>query len=112
MVLLFMEGRVLFMVLYFRVFGVAAVIALTACERALAINPKDPWIKPTLLGAAFDTGNVADARKLMKEIRKGRPAEWVLKTTLDDLETSKNLHQDPAIKQNLEMVCQELEKKV
>ncbi len=42
--------------------------------------------------------------------RKGRPAEWVLKTTLDDLKTSKNLHQDPATKQKLEMVIEELEK--
>ena len=28
-------------------------------------NPNDPWIRPTLLGAAFDAGDVPQAKKLL-----------------------------------------------
>lgn len=88
---------------------IAATIALAACERALKINPNNPWIRPTLLGAAFDTGNVTDAQRLLKEIRRGRPADWQLRTTFEDLKTSARLHTDPKVKEDLGHVLHELE---
>ena len=41
---------------------VAAAITAVACERARARAARDPWLKPTLLGAAFDAGDVPRAK--------------------------------------------------
>jgi tetratricopeptide (TPR) repeat protein len=88
----------------------AAVIAMKACERARTRDPNDPWIRPTLLGAAFDTGNVSDAQLLLKEVRKGRPADWLLKTTIGDLKASNNLHKDPEVGKKFELIIDKLER--
>jgi len=37
---------------------VSAAVTEVACERARRSNSADPWLKPTLLGAAFDAGDV------------------------------------------------------
>lgn len=58
---------------------------MVACERARAKAGKDPWLKPTLLGAAFDAGDVARAKQLAKEVRLEGAAAWQLETTLADL---------------------------
>jgi len=65
---------------------VAAAVALTACERARQRPTVDRWLKPTLLGAAFDSGDVEIAQQLADEIRREGPVEWQLKTTIPDLE--------------------------
>ena len=57
-----------------------------ACERAKERNPSDEWVRPTLLGNAFDEGNINTARKLVKEIESEGAATWKLATTIDDLE--------------------------
>src|SRR5215475_4496613 len=44
-----------------------AVIALAACDRARGKNPHDQWAKPTLLAAAFDAGDIIEAKRLYKE---------------------------------------------
>jgi tetratricopeptide (TPR) repeat protein len=66
----------------------AAYVALAACERARMRDPKDSWIRPTLLGAAFDSGDVEAATRLYEEVRDEGPAAWKLATTLADLEQS------------------------
>ncbi len=63
----------------------AAFVTLVAGERAKARNPKDEWLNPTLLGAAFDAGDAAAAERLYNQIRKEDLAAWKLGTTLDDL---------------------------
>jgi len=47
---------------------VSAAVAMVACERARAKGGKDSWLKRTLLGAAFDAGDVASAKRLAKEV--------------------------------------------
>ena len=67
--------------------AVAAQVAMMACERARARNARDEWLNPTLLGLAFDAGDLAKARALFKEVRQ-RPADWKLDTTVADLDRS------------------------
>jgi hypothetical protein len=69
----------------------AATVAALACERALRKGSKDEWLRPTLLGAAFDAGDVARARDLAREVRRDGPAAWALKTTIADLRSSVSL---------------------
>jgi tetratricopeptide (TPR) repeat protein len=63
-----------------------AGLVLIACERAKERNPSDEWVRPTLLGNAFDEGNINTARRLLKEIKREGAATWKLATTIDDLE--------------------------
>jgi hypothetical protein len=71
---------------------VSAAFTAVACERARAKGGKDPWLKPTLLGAAFDAGDVARAKQLAKEVRREGATAWQLKTTLADLRRAVELH--------------------
>jgi hypothetical protein len=71
---------------------VAASVTAVACERARQKGGKDPWLKPTLLGAAFDAGDVKLARDLAKAVRKDGSAAWQLATTIDDLRRAIDLH--------------------
>jgi tetratricopeptide (TPR) repeat protein len=75
----------------------AAAVQVTkiACERALQRNPKDDWALLTLLGAAFDAGDVKAATRLYEKIADDGPPAWKLQTTLDDLRLSIQLQQDP-----------------
>ena len=47
----------------------AATVARLACERALERKTGDEWARPTLLGMAFDAGDVAAAEELCDQIR-------------------------------------------
>ncbi len=66
----------------------AAKIAVLACERSRKKNPDDPWIPPTLLGAAFDAGDVASARRLLDEMNEHGTAAFHIDTTISDLRRS------------------------
>lgn len=67
-----------------------------ACQRARQRGSADEWLPPTLLGAAFDAGNVDEATRLYQEIRQGDPAAWKLETTINDLTVSLRHVSDPA----------------
>ena len=71
---------------------VSAAVTTIACERARAKGGSDPWLKPTLLGAAFDAGDVARAKQLAREVRREGSAAWQLETTLADLRRAVELH--------------------
>jgi tetratricopeptide (TPR) repeat protein len=86
----------------------AAHVTLIACERAKERNAKDEWLNPTLLGAAFDAGDVAAAERLYKQILREGPAAWKLETTIEDLETSIRLQQDAATGQKLSAILEKL----
>jgi hypothetical protein len=79
----------------------AAFVTLVACERAKARNPRDEWLNPTLLGAAFDAGDALAAERLYNQIRKEDLAAWKLDITLDDLETGIALQRDEAVREKL-----------
>jgi hypothetical protein len=59
-----------------------------ACERARQRGLNDPWLKPTLLLAAFNAGDVPRAKQLAREIRREGPEAWQLETTMADLKES------------------------
>jgi tetratricopeptide (TPR) repeat protein len=66
----------------------AAAVAKLACERSMALDPTNEWIRPTLLGIAFDYGDVAAVEELRDKVLLDGPAAWKLATTLSDLELS------------------------
>jgi hypothetical protein len=63
----------------------AEAVTMAACRRALARRTTDEWVRPTLLGLAFDRGDVVESRRLLAEVRAEGPAAWQLSTTIDDL---------------------------
>jgi len=71
---------------------VSAAVTAVACERARAKGGKEPWLKPTLLGAAFDAGDVARAKQLAKEVWREGAAAWQLESTLADLRRAVQIH--------------------
>lgn len=79
----------------------AEVITMAACRRALARGTADEWVRPTLLGLAFDRGDVAEAQRLLPEVAAEGPAAWKLKTTVTDLQESIDRHADETVRRQL-----------
>ena len=65
-----------------------ANVVYYACERARKRNLSDEWLRPTLLGAAFDAGDVEAATALLAEIEQEGAVSWHLDATIPDLELS------------------------
>lgn len=86
----------------------AAYVTMVACERVKERKQGDQWLNPTLLGGAFDAGDTAAAERLYKQILRDGPADWQLETTIRDLETSIELHQDAATKGKLTATLEKL----
>jgi len=63
-------------------------IVIAACERAKKLGIADEWLRPTLLGAAFDSGDADKAEELAAEVAAEGPARWKLNSLLGDLEAS------------------------
>jgi hypothetical protein len=82
----------------------AEVITMAACQRALARKTADEWVRPTLLGLAFDRGDVAKAQQLLTEVAAEGPAAWEVDTTLSDLQRSADRNADEKIRQQLDGV--------
>ena len=76
-------------------------LARVACERARERYPGDEWVRPTLLGLAFDEGDVAAASACAKEVEREGAAKWKLETTLKDLERSVQQQTDPQVRHDL-----------
>jgi hypothetical protein len=87
---------------------VAAMVTLAACQRSIDQRTDDEWTRQTLLGAAFDTGDVEEARTLLPAIRNDGPAAWKLDSTVSDLQVSLELQQDQDVKRRLGELVQEL----
>jgi hypothetical protein len=85
---------------------ISAAVTAVACERARAKGGKDPWLRPTLLAAAFDAGDVARAKQLAKDVRREGAAAWQLEAMLNDCKTAAQLHPEPARTQLLDLVAQ------
>lgn len=66
----------------------AEFVTRNACVRALERGEGDEWLRPTLLNAAFDIGDVDDARDLAKKVQRDGHAMWQLETCIDDLRVS------------------------
>jgi hypothetical protein len=83
-------------------------IVVAACERAKKRKEADEWLRPTLLGAAFDAGDADKAEELATEVLAEGAARWKLATTMSDLESTVLLVQDPDTKNRLTTVLETL----
>jgi len=72
----------------------AARLTVLACDRALQRNPSDPWIRPTLLGAAFDAGDIPAARKILDEYNQASIPPFQIRSTIPDLRRAVSLLSD------------------
>ncbi len=84
---------------------IAAAVTMTACERARLRKASDEWLNPTLLGSAFDAGDVEKAEQLADQVATDGPAAWKLETTLDDCRTAAQLSDEPRRGELLEIVA-------
>ncbi len=95
-----------------RAASVAHVVA-EACEAAESNGRGDEWLYPTLLGAAFDAGNVYRAQCLLDRIRAADSkvrAKWKLSSTEEDLKTSLQFVRSTRDRKALDAVRKELRK--
>jgi tetratricopeptide (TPR) repeat protein len=83
-----------------------AVIA--ACERAKRRNAADPWLRATLLGAAFDASDADKAEELADEVEAEGAARWKLESVLGALESSLVLVTDTEQRGRLQLVVDRL----
>jgi hypothetical protein len=83
-------------------------IVVAACERAKKRKEADEWLRPTLLGAAFDAGDANKAEELATEVLAEGAARWKLESTISDLESTVLLVQDPDTKNRLTAVLDTL----
>ena len=86
----------------------AATVARLACQKSIDRKANDEWARPTLLGLAFDSGDVAAAEQLCDQVRDEGAALWKVETTLDDLKFSAAQTKDAATRAGLEAVCDTL----
>ncbi|MEM7218984.1 MAG: tetratricopeptide repeat-containing protein [Pseudomonadota bacterium] len=86
----------------------AAAVAVAGVTCSMARDPDDEWAKPTLLGAAFDLGNLDEARRLAAEVAAQGVDAWKLDTTIADLETAVSLHPDAGTQAGLREVLRAL----
>jgi hypothetical protein len=63
-------------------------LVIAACERARRRGVADEWLRPTLLGAAFDAGDADKADQLVTDVIAEGAARWKVDATLNDLEVS------------------------
>jgi len=63
-------------------------IVIAACERARKLGVADEWLRPTLLGAAFDAGDADKAEELADDVAAEGAAQWKLDSLLGDLKAS------------------------
>lgn len=85
---------------------IASAVTLTACERARLRGANEEWLNPTLLGAAFDTGDVEKAQELADQVATEGASAWKLETTLADCRTAAQLQEEPRRSELLAIVAQ------
>jgi tetratricopeptide (TPR) repeat protein len=83
---------------------ISAAVTLTACERARLRKSNDEWLNPTLLGAAFDAGDVEKAQDLANQVTTDGPSAWKLESTIADCRTAAQLHEEPRRSELLDIV--------
>jgi hypothetical protein len=84
-------------------------LVVAACERAMRQGIADPWLRPTLLGAAFDAGDIDKATQLVREVGREGPVAWQLQSTLNDLKVSTRYVKDEAMRARFVALLAKLE---
>ncbi len=86
----------------------AETVTAAGCRAAIARDPTDRWARSTLLGVAFERGDVPEAIRLRAEVEREGAAQWELKTTLDDLPASVARQTDDQVRAGLQAVLEHL----
>ena len=86
-----------------------ASVVVTACERAKVLNQDDPYLVPTLLGAAFDTEDADEAQRLVDQIIEDNLPQAILDNTLPDLRQRASMVQQESCKNSLFLLVEQLE---
>ena len=86
----------------------ALQVTIAACERALRSGSTDEWVRPTLLGAAFDVPDPDKSEAFADQIASEGRGAWQLDTTLMSIESSIAHVQDEAVKARLRVVFERL----
>ena len=81
---------------------------IAACERAIALGTADDWVWPTLLGAAFRSGDVDKAEELADRLEVGGLPKWNLAATLGDLSDIVRQTKKTSIREDLEGIVERL----
>ena len=89
-----------------------SALVVEQVERSLKENDRDEWARPTLLGAAFDAGDVNKAEELADRIEDEGPVRWELESTLSDLRDRARLAEDAQTREALEAVVERLQELV
>lgn len=76
-------------------------LIIAACDRAMRRGVSDEWLRPTLLGAAFDAGDAEKAEELIDVIIGEGGARWKLDSIQNDLEASAHQAADAAQSERL-----------
>jgi outer membrane murein-binding lipoprotein Lpp len=63
-------------------------LVIVACQRALRRGAIDPWLRSTLLVAAFDAGDADKAEELASDVQDEGAAKWQLDSVLGALQSS------------------------
>jgi hypothetical protein len=79
-----------------------------ACRAAIRAGTADEWARPTLLGLAFDRGDVQDAHALLQDVKREGAVAWQLESTIKDLLVSVGQQTDPTARDGLAAVLAEL----
>ena len=87
-----------------------SALVVAACERAKKRGLADEWLRPTLLGAAFDAGDADKAEELAADVATEGAAPWKLETTLADLEASVAQVEDKERKDRLASILGDLKR--
>jgi hypothetical protein len=87
----------------------AEVATLLACRAAIANGTADEWVRQTLLGLAFERGDVPEAIRLRREVDNEGPEAWKLGATLVMLRQSVAAQSGPEVQAGLQAVLDQLE---
>lgn len=82
---------------------------IAACQRARRRNAADPWLRRTLLCAAFDAADADEAEELVDAVEAEGPAAWQLSSVLANLKTSVAHVVDAGQRERLQFVVDRLE---
>jgi tetratricopeptide (TPR) repeat protein len=83
-------------------------LVIAACDRAKRRDVTDEWLRPTLLGAAFDAADADKAEELVDDIAAEGGARWKLASILGGLDASAQQVKDDAQRARLLAVVDRL----
>jgi hypothetical protein len=87
----------------------AEVATMLACRAAIANGSPNPWVRPTLLGLAFERGDVPEAIRLRAEVQQEGPGRWQLDSVVGNLRASVAGRRDAEVRAGLQAVLDQLE---